>query len=218
MSTVEHALSYQFYLDRLDDPGLLARAVVTEDGDLAVSAGGKRRGGYLQVNSRAAGRRLVRRLSERPAEFPHARCVRGDGWLVEWGPGAGLAREQRARRRLCCRGPVLRLQRGGHRGIPGKESIMTEPVRMPGDPQTDVSIIREDDGTIVAIFTAFMKAADLAAAFASLPADAWIADVRTVWISGHEGCPGQEVPDEEHDCPIVYVILEPEEAPSEVSS
>jgi uncharacterized protein DUF6302 len=83
---IEHALNYRFYLDRLDDPGLLARAVVAEDGDLAVPADGKRRGGYLQAGSRAAGRRLVRRLSERPAEFPDARCVRGDGWLVEWGP------------------------------------------------------------------------------------------------------------------------------------
>ena len=83
---IEHALSYRFYLERLDNPGLLARAVVTEDGDLAVPAGGTRRGGYIQVGSRAAGRRLARQLSERPAEFPEARCVRGDGWLVEWGP------------------------------------------------------------------------------------------------------------------------------------
>jgi hypothetical protein len=60
--------------------------VVTEDGDLAVPIGGKRHGGYIQVDSRAAGRRLVRRLSESPAEFPDARLVRGDGWLVEWGP------------------------------------------------------------------------------------------------------------------------------------
>lgn len=76
---IEHALNYRFYLDRLDDPGLLARAVVAEDGDLAVPVGGKRHGGYIQVDSRAAGRRLVRRLSERPAGFPDARCVRGDG-------------------------------------------------------------------------------------------------------------------------------------------
>lgn len=80
------ALNYRFYLDRLDDPGLLGHAVVTEDNDLAVPAGGERLGGYVQVLSRAAGRRLVRHLAGRPGGFPDARLVPGDGWLVEWGP------------------------------------------------------------------------------------------------------------------------------------
>ena len=84
--SVQDALNCRFYLERLDDPGLLAGAVVTEDGDLAVPAGGKRRGGYLGVDTRAAGVRLVRQLAGRPDEFPAARLVRGDGWLVEWGP------------------------------------------------------------------------------------------------------------------------------------
>src|ERR1035441_7078043 len=55
-------------------------------GDLAVPAGGKRRGGYLGMNTRAAGVRLIRQLAGRPDEFPDARLVRGDGWLGEWGP------------------------------------------------------------------------------------------------------------------------------------
>lgn len=86
--SVQDALNYRFYRDRLDDPGLLDRAVVTEDNDLAVPVGGKRRGGYVGTDSRAAGARLVRHLAGRPGDFPAARYnfVRGVGWLVEWGP------------------------------------------------------------------------------------------------------------------------------------
>jgi hypothetical protein len=84
--SVQDALNYRFYRDRLDDPGLLGRAIVTEDGDLAVPVGGKRRGGYIQVNTRVAGTRLVRQMAARPDEFPAARLYRGDGWIVEWGP------------------------------------------------------------------------------------------------------------------------------------
>lgn len=84
--SVQDALNYRFYRDRLDDPGLLDRAAITEDGDLAVPVGGKRCGGYLGMNTRAAGVRLIRQLAGRPREFPDARLVRGDGWLVEWGP------------------------------------------------------------------------------------------------------------------------------------
>lgn len=85
--SVQDALSYQFYRDRLDDPGLLDRAVITEDGDLAVPVGGKRHGGYIQVATKAAGFRLVRQMATRPDEFPAARLVSyGDGPLVEWGP------------------------------------------------------------------------------------------------------------------------------------
>lgn len=85
--SVQDALNYQFFLDRLDDPGLLDRAVVTEDNDLAVPVGGKRRGGYVGATSRAASRRLVQQLAARPDEFPVARLYyhSGAGWLVEWG-------------------------------------------------------------------------------------------------------------------------------------
>ena len=84
--SVQDALNYRFYRDRLDDPGLLDRAVLTEDCDLAIPVGGTRRGGYIQTGSKAEGARLVRQLTGRPDEFPDARLFRGDGWLVEWGP------------------------------------------------------------------------------------------------------------------------------------
>ena len=84
--SVQDALNYQYFRDRLDDPGLLDRAVITEDGDLAVPAGGKRLGGYIQMYSRAAGARLVRQLAARPDEFPDVRLYLGDGWIIEWGP------------------------------------------------------------------------------------------------------------------------------------
>lgn len=84
--SVQGSPSYRFYRDRLDDPGLLDRALVTEDGDLAVPAGGKRLGGYVQTDTRAAAVRLVRQMAARPDEFPAARFFRGDGWIVEWGP------------------------------------------------------------------------------------------------------------------------------------
>ena len=84
--SVQDALNYRFFRDRLDDPGLLDRAVITGDGDLAVPVGGKRRGGYVQTDTRAAGRRLVQELAARPDEFPDVRLYRGDGWIVEWGP------------------------------------------------------------------------------------------------------------------------------------
>lgn len=84
--SVQDALSYRFFRDRLDDPGLLDRAVITEDGDLAVPVGGKRRGGYVQTDTRAAGRRLLQQLAARPGEFPGVRLYCGDGWIVEWGP------------------------------------------------------------------------------------------------------------------------------------
>jgi hypothetical protein len=84
--SVQDALNYRFYLDRLDDPGLLDRAVITEDGDLAVPVGGKRLGGYVAADTRAAGRRLIRQLATRPDEFPDLRLVCYYPWVVEWGP------------------------------------------------------------------------------------------------------------------------------------
>ena len=84
--SVQDALNYRFYMDRLDDPGLLDRAVITEDGDLAVPVGGKRCGGYVSVDSKAAGRHLIRQLATRPGEFPDLRLVCYYPWVVEWGP------------------------------------------------------------------------------------------------------------------------------------
>ena len=84
--SVQDALNYRFYKDRLDDLSLLDRAVVTEDGDLAVPVGGSRLGGYVPVTTRAVGRRLMAQLAARPEDFPDARLFRGDGWLIEWGP------------------------------------------------------------------------------------------------------------------------------------
>jgi hypothetical protein len=85
--SVQDALNYQYFMDRLDDPGLLARAVVTEDGDLAVPVGGKRLGGYVSTATRAAARHLIRDLATRPGDFPRPRLnPEADGWVVEWGP------------------------------------------------------------------------------------------------------------------------------------
>lgn len=84
---VQDALNYRFYLDRLDDPGLLDRAIVTENGDLAIPVGGKRRGGYVSTDTKAAARRLIRQLAARPDEFPDVRLWPGGlGWVIEWGP------------------------------------------------------------------------------------------------------------------------------------
>ncbi len=87
-ASVQDALNYQYFRDRLDDPSLLDRALVTEDNDLAVPVGGKRRGGYAGAVTRAVGHRTVRQLRTRPDEFPAARLTYADGcgWLVEWGP------------------------------------------------------------------------------------------------------------------------------------
>jgi hypothetical protein len=86
VTRVQDAINYHYFRTRLDDPGLLDRAVITEEGYLAVPAGGKRLGGFVTIRPKAAGNRLVRQLAARPDEFPDARLVRGDPWDVEWGP------------------------------------------------------------------------------------------------------------------------------------
>ena len=86
VTRVQDAINYHYFRTRLEDPGLLDRAVITEEGYLAVPAGGKRLGGFVTVSPKAAGNRLVRKLAARPDEFPDARLVRGDPWDVEWGP------------------------------------------------------------------------------------------------------------------------------------
>jgi hypothetical protein len=83
---------------------------------------------------------------------------------------------------------------------------------MPEDPQTNVRIRGEDSGTIVVAFGACMTAADLAAAFASLPADAWISNSETTWFSQLHGCKGQVTPDEAHRILVGRIFLRPETA------
>jgi hypothetical protein len=91
---------------------------------------------------------------------------------------------------------------------------------MPGepDPEAGVSVYRDDDGSIAIVFGDEVTAADLAAAFASLPADAWVAGTGTTWFSEREGCQGQDEPDEDHIHPVISVLLEPAELPSDVTS
>ena len=86
VTRVQDAINYHYFRNRLEDPGLLDRAVITEEGYLAVPAGGKRLGGFVSIRPEAAGKRLIRKLAARPDEFPDARLVRGDPWDVEWGP------------------------------------------------------------------------------------------------------------------------------------
>lgn len=95
---------------------------------------------------------------------------------------------------------------------------MSERVTMPGEPETLVHIRREDNGTIMVVFGACMTAADLAAAFASLPADAWISNIETTWLSQLHGCRGQDHPDEAHRIPVGRIFLRPEKAEAGVSS
>ena len=66
VTRVQDALNYRYFQNRLDDPGLLDRAMITEDGDLAVPAGGRRLGGFIGVDTKAAGNRLVKQLTARP--------------------------------------------------------------------------------------------------------------------------------------------------------
>ena len=86
---------------------------------------------------------------------------------------------------------------------------MSEPENMPRGPGTAVSICREDDGSIMAVFGAGVRAADLATAFASLPADARVAGIYTEWFSQEDDCEGQDLPDEGHCYPLVSVLLAP---------
>lgn len=86
------------------------------------------------------------------------------------------------------------------------------------DPETGVSVYREEDGSICVVFGDEVSAADIAAAFAGLPADAWVAGTGTTWFSGHYGCEGQSIPDEDHQHPVISVLMLPAELPSEVTS
>lgn len=87
---------------------------------------------------------------------------------------------------------------------------MSELESMPGEPDTAVGIERNDDGSIAAVFGGGATAADLATAFASLPADTWVSDVLTRWFAESDECEGQDVPDEGHVYPpVVSIFLEP---------
>ncbi len=89
---------------------------------------------------------------------------------------------------------------------------------MPGDPDTAVGIMRDDDGSIMVTFGGGVTAADLAAAFAALPADTWVADITTSWYSGKEDCEGQGFPDNDHCFPVTCVELLPAELPARAGS
>jgi hypothetical protein len=82
---------------------------------------------------------------------------------------------------------------------------------MPGEPEIAVGIERDDNGSIMMTFGGGSQAADLAAAFASLPADAWVAGIHTEWFSQEDDCEGQDLPDEGHCYPLVSVLLAPAE-------
>ena len=92
---------------------------------------------------------------------------------------------------------------------------MSEPENMPREPDTAVSICREDDGSIQLVICAGTVAADIAAAFASLPADTWMAGIQTEWFSGEKDCEGQDFEDEDHVYPLTTILMEPAEAPAE---
>jgi hypothetical protein len=78
-------------------------------------------------------------------------------------------------------------------------------------PQPD--IMRDDDGAVMVTFGGGTQAAALAAAFADVPADAWVMDITTTWFSEQEDCQGQDLPDDDHCFPVTCVALLPEVIP-----
>ena len=95
--------------------------------------------------------------------------------------------------------------------------IPEDPQTMPEEPDA-VDIERSDDGTIVVTFGARVTAADITAAFATLPSDAWVADIGTTWFNEAEDCQGQDFEDEEHTWPVISVFMEPAVLAAEVDS
>jgi hypothetical protein len=79
-------------------------------------------------------------------------------------------------------------------------------------------VARDDDGAITVTFGGGTQAAALAAALASLPADAWVADISTSRYSGEAGCKGQGFPDDHHCFPVTCVVLLPAEMPARADS
>jgi len=87
---------------------------------------------------------------------------------------------------------------------------------MPEEPDA-IGICCEDDGGIMVIFSEGVTAADISAAFATLPADAWVAGISTDWYSGAEDCQGQSFEDAEHIHPVISIFLERAEIEAGVS-
>jgi hypothetical protein len=94
---------------------------------------------------------------------------------------------------------------------------MSEPETMPEDPKTTVAIHRHDDGSTEVVFMAGVTAADIAAAFASLPADTWMTGIQVEWFSRANNCEGQEFEDEDHCLPLTEILMmhAPAELPAE---
>lgn len=90
---IQRAPNYGYYRERLADPGLLERAVLTPvSGHLAVPVGGVRRSGECSVRSRAEGRAMVKLLREHEG-FPNVRLdhrPENHSWNVEWGEPVGM--------------------------------------------------------------------------------------------------------------------------------
>jgi hypothetical protein len=54
-----------------------------------------------------------------------------------------------------------------------------------------------------------VTAADIAAAFASLPADAWMLGIQVEWFSRTNDCQGQDFEDEDHFLPLTAILMRP---------
>jgi hypothetical protein len=77
---------HNYFAARLEDPGLLLNAVDV-DGLLAVPVGGKRRGGFVNVEDQATALKALTELALHPG-FPKARYVAGDDEVADaiaWG-------------------------------------------------------------------------------------------------------------------------------------
>jgi hypothetical protein len=74
---------------------------------------------------------------------------------------------------------------------------------------SDVDIHREDDGLICVTFGAGTEVGEIRGALESLPGDSAVNDVVVSWFCGADDCEGIEVPDEEHEFPVLTLIMEP---------
>ena len=77
-----------YYKERLENLELLDRAEIIESGfgfsEIAVPAGGKRRGGWVGCESRKLAKVAVAKLRGKPG-FDNPRIFKNDGWMVWWG-------------------------------------------------------------------------------------------------------------------------------------
>jgi len=74
---------------------------------------------------------------------------------------------------------------------------------------SEVDIHREDDGSICLTFGAGVEVRDLRVALESLPEDSVFTDITVSWFCGAEDCGGIDLPDDEHDFPVLTLIMEP---------